>query len=130
MRTSRPAHGNRPAARLVTAMLVALILAVLTAGPAPWRRRPRSRPSSGKNPVFVDPDAPIKVDANALLEQVRGGRTPIFIAVLPDEARDRDQRQHQRAGEEDRRRAERSGGTYMVTAGPRTPRPARDADPG
>ena len=33
MRTSRPAHGSRSAARLVTAMMAALILAVL-------RRRP------------------------------------------------------------------------------------------
>ena len=66
--------------------------------------------------MFVDPNAPIKVDANALLEQVEAAGTPIFIAVLPDEART------ETNGDTDALGAKIAGalkqrGTYLVTAG-------------
>jgi hypothetical protein len=115
MRTSRPAHGNRPTARLVTAMLVALILAVLTAAPA-MASAASVADSLAKSPVFVDPNAPIKVDTNALLNQVEAAETPIFIAVLPDDART------ETNGNTDALGAKIAGalkerGTYLVTAG-------------
>ena len=108
MRTSRPAHGNRPTARLVTAMLVALILAVLTAAPA-MASAASVAAELAKNPVFVDPNAPIQADANALLEKVKAAGTPIYIAVLPDDARDETNGNTDELGGEDRRRAERAG---------------------
>jgi hypothetical protein len=69
-----------------------------------------------KNPVFVDPNAPIKVDASALLDRVEAAGTPIFIAVLPAEART------ETNGDTDALGAKIAGalkqrGTYLVTAG-------------
>ena len=68
MRTSRPADGSRPQAwRWLGAVLVALALAVLFAGPA------AAAPTAAEvgdalreNPDYVASDAPIKVDRDAL----------------------------------------------------------------
>jgi hypothetical protein len=115
MRTSRPAHGNRPATRVVTAMLVALILAVLTAGPAAASAATVAA-ELAKSPVFVDPQAPIKADADALRQQVQSSETPIFIAVLPDDARTETNGNTDALGA---KIADALGerGTYLVTAG-------------
>ncbi|HSK36760.1 MAG TPA: hypothetical protein VLA80_08490 [Actinomycetota bacterium] len=88
MRTSRPAHGNRPATRLVTATLVALLLAVLTAGAAAAQADPVGQVVSElrSSPVFVDPEAEGSVDKGTLLSRVRAADTPIYIAVLPASA--------------------------------------------
>ena len=65
MRTSRPAHGSRSFARLVTAMMAALILAVVAAGPAAASAASVAA-ELAKTPVFIDPNAPVKADANEL----------------------------------------------------------------
>jgi hypothetical protein len=117
MRTSRPAHGNRPAARLVTTVLVALILAVLTAGPA-MASAASVADELKTSPVFVDPNAPIKVDTNALVEKVQAAETPIFIAVLPDDARDETNGNTDVLGAKIAD-ALNERGTYLVTAGTR-----------
>ncbi len=128
MRTSRPAHGNRPTARLVTAMLVALILAVLTAAPA-MASADSVAAELAKNPVFVDPNAPIKVDANALLKQVEAAGTPIFIAVLPDEARTETNGNTDELGAKIAD-ALNERGTYLVTAGTKYTAASTHAEPG
>ena len=115
MRTSRPAPGSRPAARLVTAMLVALILAVLTAGPAAASAASVAA-ELAKEPVFVDPNAPIKADADALVSQIQAAGTPIYIAVLPDSARDETNGDTDALGEKIAAALDERG-TYLVTAG-------------
>jgi hypothetical protein len=115
MKTSRPAHGNRPATRLVTAMLVALIMAVLTAGPAAASAADVAA-ELAKNPVFVDPQAPIQADADALRRQVQSSETPIFIAVLPDDARTETNGNTDALGGRIADALDERG-TYLVTAG-------------
>ncbi|HSO51520.1 MAG TPA: hypothetical protein VL330_01995, partial [Actinomycetes bacterium] len=70
----------------MTAIMAALFLAVLTAGPAAASAASVAA-ELAKKPVFVDPAAPIQADADALLRKVQGAGTPIYIAVLPDDAR-------------------------------------------
>jgi hypothetical protein len=115
MRTSRPAHGSRSAARLVTAMMAALILAVLPAGPAAASAASVAA-ELAKSPVFIDPNAPIQADANELRQQVQAAGTPIYIAVLPDDARKETSDDTNALG---RKVADELNepGTYLVTAG-------------
>jgi hypothetical protein len=129
MRTKRPAGASRPATsttggrgrparpagRLGLAAAAALALVALAAGPAAADAASVAAALRG-NPVFVDPDAPIKPDKAGLLEQVQAAGTPIFIAVLPDAAR---QETGGNTDELGRRIANRlrEQGTYLVTAG-------------
>ncbi|MET0229027.1 MAG: hypothetical protein ABW234_10010, partial [Actinomycetes bacterium] len=94
---------------------MALILAVLTAAPA-MASADSVAAELAKNPVFVDPNAPIKVDANALREKVEAAETPIFIAVLPDEARTETNGNTNALGAKIAG-ALKKRGTYLVTAG-------------
>jgi hypothetical protein len=117
MRTSRPAHGNRPRARLVPVTLVALALAVLTAAPAAADAASVAA-ALRDSPVFVDPDAPVKADANALAEQVKSAGTPIYIAVLPDSARAETNGNTDALGQKIVTELKEPG-TYLITSGTR-----------
>jgi hypothetical protein len=91
MRTSRPADGSRaPAWRLAGSVLTALVLAVLTVGPAAAQATTAAEVAAALNddPVYVDPAAETKVSKDQVLERVRGAGTPIYIAVLPNAAVD------------------------------------------
>ena len=94
MRTSRPAHGNRPAparkrlaGRAIVATLAALFLLALCAGPA---AADVADVVAGlkENPVYVDPAAEAQIDQGRVLERVRDADTAIYIAILPRAARD------------------------------------------
>jgi hypothetical protein len=116
MRTSRPAQRRRPhARRWLGAMLAALALAVAAAGPASASAASVAQ-ALAESPVYVAPDAPFKVDKDALLRKVAAADTPIYIAVLPDTAR---QETNGNTNELGRRIAEelRRSGSYLVTAG-------------
>jgi hypothetical protein len=91
MRTSRPADGSRaPARRLIGAVLAALVLAVLAAGPAAAQATTAAEVAAAltDDEVYVDPDAETKISKDRVLERVREAGTPIYIAVLPNSARD------------------------------------------
>ena len=91
MRTSRPTDGSRaPAGRLAGSVLAALVLAVLTAGPAAAQATSAAEVATALNddPVYVDQAAEIKISKDRVLGRVREAGTPIYIAVLPTSARD------------------------------------------
>jgi hypothetical protein len=116
MRTSRPASGSRPSARhWLGSIMVALLLAALTAAPAAGSAASVAE-ALRKSPVYVDPAAPIQPDKDALLQKVEAAGTPIFIAVLPDPARDETNRNTDDLGRKIVSEL-RERGTYMVTAG-------------
>ena len=118
MRTSRPAAGNRPRMRRwLGATVVALVVAVVTAGPAAASAETVAA-ELGRSPVYVAQDAPVQVDKAALVRQVEAADTPIYIAVLPDSAR------QETGGDTDAlgtkiAQALNEEGTYLVTAGGR-----------
>jgi hypothetical protein len=89
MRTSRPAHGNRPAARLVTTLVVALTFLALLASPA---AADVADVVAGlrEDPVYLDPaaEAAPDIDRERVLERVRDADTAMYIAILPRAARD------------------------------------------
>jgi hypothetical protein len=76
--------------RLIGAVLGALVLGVVAAGPAAAQATTAAEVAAALNddPVYVDPAAETKVSRDRLLEQVRGAGTPIYIAVLPNAVRD------------------------------------------
>ena len=77
MRTSRPARGSRPAARFVTATVVALLLAVLTAWPAAAQAQVDEVVSALRtSPVFVDPEVRGSVSQDELQSRVDAADTP------------------------------------------------------
>ena len=88
MRTSRPAHGNRPAARLVTAIMAALFLAVLTAARGPAAAGGRGRGALKREPGVPWTRTPrCDISTDQLLDRVDDAGTPIYIAILPTDAR-------------------------------------------
>ena len=84
MRTSRPAHGNRPFARLVTSTLLALVVAALAAGPAAAATGPTSRRRSGRARSTGTTAAEADIAVDQVRDRVREAGTPIYVAILPD----------------------------------------------
>jgi hypothetical protein len=115
MRTSRPAHGSRPFVRLVTSTLLALVVAVLAAGPAAASVADVAA-ELNKNPVYRQSDAEMRVSTDRLLEQVNDAGTPIFIAILPAAARGETGNDPVRLATEVARAVGKEG-TYMVISG-------------
>jgi hypothetical protein len=89
MRTSRPAQGRRPhPRRWFGPILAALALAVLTAGPAAAAATAAEVAAAlRQNPVYLDPEAEAKIDADQVRDRVLGAGTPIYIAIMPESAR-------------------------------------------
>ena len=89
MRTSRPAHGRPPQTRRwLGAVLAALALAVLAAGPAAAQATVAEVAEQlRQSPVYVDPDAEAKINPDQVRDHVLDAGTPIYIAVLPESAR-------------------------------------------
>jgi hypothetical protein len=115
MRTSRPARRRRPhARRWLGAVMAALALAVATAGPASASAASVAQ-ALAESPVYVQ-DPPFTVDKDALLQKVEAAGTPIYIAVLPDSAREETGGDTNALG---RKIADELGkrGSYLVTAG-------------
>ena len=89
MRTSRPARRRRPhARRWLGAVVAALALAVVTAGPASAATASEVAAELKQSPVYVDPAAEADISKDRVLDRVREASTPIYIAVLPTAARD------------------------------------------
>jgi len=117
MRTSRPDDTHRPhARRWLGSVVAALFLAVLFAAPASAATAVEVAAALRDSPVYVASDAPYQVDRDALLQKVEAAGTPIYIAVLPDAARD------ETNGDADALGSKIAGelnqpGSYLVTAG-------------
>ena len=89
MRTSRPARRRRPhARRWLGAILTALALAVMTAGPASAATAAEVAAKLKQSPVYLDPEAEANISADLVREQVLEAGTPIYIAILPESARE------------------------------------------
>ena len=89
MRTSRPAQRRRShARRWLGAVVAALALAVVTAGPASAATASEVAAKLKQSPVYVDPAAEADISKDRVLDHVREAGTPIYIAVLPTAARD------------------------------------------
>jgi hypothetical protein len=88
MRTRRPAHGSRPAARLVAATLLALVVLALAAGPAAAVTAAEVAAKLRESPVYRDSDAEANISVNQVRDHVSESGTPIYIAILPASARD------------------------------------------
>jgi hypothetical protein len=119
MRTSRPADGSRaPAPRLIGAVLAALVLAVLSAGPAAAQATTAAEIAAEltQRPVYVHPDAKADVSKDQVLERVHEAGTPIYIAVLPEAARDQSGGSVEELAKAIAREVNRPG-TYMVVSG-------------
>ena len=118
MMTSRPAGASRPFPRRVSTVLLALVVTVLTAGPAAAQATTVESvaASLAGSPVYVDPQAPVKVDRAALLGRIEAADTPIFIAVLPESANQATGGKTDRLAQAIAERVNQSG-AYMVTAG-------------
>jgi hypothetical protein len=94
MRTSRPAHGNRPAparrarraTRLTLPAIVALALLTLLAGPAAATVAEVAE-KLRQDLVYRDPNAEMRISTDQLLAKVKEAGTPIYIAILPTDAR-------------------------------------------
>jgi hypothetical protein len=99
MRTNRPANGSRPATgshrqgrwarratRLAVTTLAALVLLGLVAGPAAAATVEEVAAALQKNPVYRESGAE-DISAEQLGRQVAKADPPIFIAILPDTAR-------------------------------------------
>ena len=115
MRTSRPAHGSRPFARLVTSTLLALVVAALAAGPA--AAAPADVAAAlRENPVYRDPAAEADIAVDLVRDRVRESGTPIYVAILPTSARDPYGGSVTELGKEIANEL-RQNGTYMVISG-------------
>ena len=122
MRTSRPAHGNRPAARrarratrLSVPAIAALALLTLLAGPAAATVAEVAE-KLRVNPVYRDPNAEMRVPTDQLLGKVKEAGTPIYIAILPTDARAETENDYRKLTVEVAR-AVGQPGTYMVISG-------------
>ena len=116
MRTSRPARRRRPSARRwLGAAVAALALAVMTAGPA-------AADVSGvaaalqKSPVYRAPNAELQVSTDQLLNRVDAAGTPIYIAILPTDARQETNNDPDRLAAAIGNAVGRTG-TYMIVSG-------------
>jgi hypothetical protein len=90
MKTKRPAHGSRPTARRwLGSILLALVVATLTAGPVAAQATSVESVASelSRSRVYRDQGAEMRVDTGRLLSAVDNAGTPIFIAILPAAAR-------------------------------------------
>ena len=118
MRISRPAHGGRPQARRwLGPVLAALALAVLTAGPAAAQATAAEVAEQlRQSPVYVAPDAEAKINAGQVREHVLDAGTPIYIAVLPESAREGYGGSVTELGKAIANELKRNG-TYMVVSG-------------
>ena len=118
MRISRPAHGGRPQARRwLGPVLAALALAVLTAGPAAAQATAAEVAEQlRQSPVYVAPDAEAKINAEQVREHVLDAGTPIYIAVLPESAREGYGGSVTELGKAIANELKRNG-TYMVVSG-------------
>jgi hypothetical protein len=128
MRTSRPANGSRPFARLAIMLLPALVVAALTAAPASASAASVAA-SLASSPVYVAPDAPIEVDRGELLRMVEAAGTPIYIAVLPASALEETAGKADALGDKIVAQLKQNG-TYLVTAGTRYTAASRVLDRG
>jgi hypothetical protein len=118
MRTSRPAHGRRPQTRRwLGAVLAALALAVLAAGPAAAQATVAEVAEQlRQSPVYVDPDAEAKINPDQVRDHVLDAGTPIYIAVLPESARSGYGGSTTELGKAIANELKRDG-TYMVVSG-------------
>jgi hypothetical protein len=115
MRTSRPARRRRPhARRWLGAVVAALALAVVTAGPASASAASVAQ-ALAESPVYVQ-DPPFTVDKGVLLQKVDAAGTPIYIAVLPDSAREETGGDTNALGRKIAEELNQSG-SFLVTAG-------------
>jgi hypothetical protein len=118
MRTSRPAHGGRPhARRWLGSILAALALAVLAAGPAAAQATAAQVAEKlTQDPVYLDPGAEAKIDADQVRQRVMDAGTPIYIAILPASARSGYGGSVTELGKAIANELQRNG-TYMVISG-------------
>ena len=87
MRTSRPAHGSRSAARWVVAAVAALALLGMLASPA--LAAPADVAAAlRENPVYRDQAAEADISVDQVRDHIRKAGTPIYVAILPTSARD------------------------------------------
>jgi hypothetical protein len=87
MRTSRPAHGSRSAARWAVAAVAALALLGMLASPA--LAAPADVAAAlRENPVYRDQAAEADISVDLVLDHIREAGTPIYVAILPTSARD------------------------------------------
>ena len=87
MRTSRPAHGSRSAARWAVAAVAALALLGMLASPA--LAAPADVAAAlRESPVYRDQAAEADISVDQVLDHIREAGTPIYVAILPTSARD------------------------------------------
>jgi len=87
MRTSRPAHGNRPAARWAVAAVAALALLGMLASPA--LAAPADVAAAlRESPVYRDQAAEADISVDQVVNHIHKAGTPIYVAILPTSARD------------------------------------------
>jgi hypothetical protein len=122
MRTSRPAHGSRPGGRwkrrglrLTVPAITALALLALVAGPAAATVA-EVADKLRQDKVYRDPNAEMQVSTDRLREAVNGAGTPIYIAILPTDARRETDNSYQRLAVQVARTVGQPG-TYMVVSG-------------
>ena len=122
MRTSRPAHVNRPparrarlATRLTVPAIAALALLAVVAGPAAATVAEVAE-KLRESPVYRDPAAEMQVSTDPLLEKVNGADTRIFIAILPAEARQETGGNPDRLAQAVAQAVDRPG-TFMIISG-------------
>ena len=116
MRTRRPAHGSRSAARRwLGSILLALVVTALAAGPA-MASVADVVAALNKDPVYVAEGAEMPVSADQLRAKVREAHTPIFIAILPTDARNETGGNPNRLANEIARQVGKTG-TYMIVSG-------------
>jgi hypothetical protein len=89
MWTSRPAGHNRPhLRRWLGPVVLALLVAVLAAAPASAATAAEVAAALKQSPVYIDPAAEADVSKDQVVDRVRDAGTPIYVAVLPNAARD------------------------------------------
>ena len=88
MRTSRPARRRPHVRRWLGPILAALALAVLAAAPAAAQATvDEVAQQLTQSPVYLDPGAEAKIDADQVRQRVMDAGTPIYVAILPASAR-------------------------------------------
>jgi hypothetical protein len=118
MRTSRPARRRGPRGRWwLGPTLAALALAVLAAAPAAAQATvDQVAEELRRSPVYRDPNAEAKIDADQVRDRVVDAGTPIYIAILPTSAREGYGGSTTELGKAIADKLRRDG-TYMVISG-------------
>jgi hypothetical protein len=118
MRTSRPARRRGPRGRWwLGPTLAALALAVLAAAPAAAQATvDQVAEELRQSPVYRDPNAEAKIDADQVRDRVIDAGTPIYIAILPTSAREGYGGSTTELGKAIADKLRRDG-TYMVISG-------------